>query len=280
MYKQLILAHPYLSDRSVVTCDSEQGSMPASNLTRSQNPTDWYRSQGSPGTIHMTFHLPEDDGLLWDLICLGYVNSSEDGTLQVIAAMTEGGLGSPSFEDSVRPLWPVPNMLYAGAPEWRHAFRWLEGNPRSEPWVQLIINDPNPICDPDVVNPFFQAGRLFVALGWQPSYHHDKGEQLMPANEKGRRVVTQGGGTRIGIGPRPRSMQFNVAFLDRNEMMTKGYELDRLVGTSQDLLVCDAPKDPVHLDKGLIIGTLPSPGSEHHDDYESYSRSYQIEESL
>lgn len=277
MYKQLLLCHPGLSDRATISASSEQGSLPASNLLRSPYPTDWYRSQGSPGEVRLTIHLPEIDGLLWDTVAPLYGNASEEGTWQIVSAMTEGGLDDPSFEDAVRPLWTVPDMLRPGAPEWRHAFRWLKGNPRPEPWVQLIINDPAPVVPADVVDPFQQWGRLIMGLGWQPSYHHDRGSELTPANERGRRVTTQGGGDRLGTTARPQAFKFNVGFLTREEMLTKGYDLDRIVGTTGDLLVVDAPEDPVFLDRGMIHGTLTSVSGLKHDDFDSYSKAYTIQ---
>lgn len=280
MYKQLIIAHPWLSDRATISADSEQGSLPALNLIKSPYPTDWWRSQGSPGEVRITIHLPEVDWLLWDLVTPLYTNSSEEGTWQVIAANSEAGLASPTFEDAVRPLWPVPDMMRPGEPDWRHAFRWLKGNQRTEPWVQLIVNDPSPVVDPSVVDPFIQWGRLYVALAWQPSYHHDKGSEFTPAAEKGRRVITQGGGTRVGASAKPRTFRFNVGFLTQEEMLTKGYELDRIVGTTSDLLVVDAPEDPVHLTKKMVYGTLPDVAGQVHQDYEIYTRQYAIEEML
>lgn len=282
-YQQLILAHSYLSDQAMIVATSEQGTMPATNLLRSPYPStaNSWRSLGGARTIKLTIHLPEIDGLLWDLVTPLFTNSSIDGTWQIIAAPTEAGLDSgPTFVDDVRSLWPAPNMMAPGEPEWRHALRWLKGNPRTEPWLQLIVDDPSPVVSDDVLSPFVQWGRLYVALAWQPSYHHDRGAEMTPSNERGRRVVTQGGGDRTGSAARPRTFKFNVGFLTRDEMLTKGWELDRLVGTSGDLLVIEAPEDPLYVHKGMIYGTLPDVVAQVEQEYDIHSRTYTIQERI
>jgi hypothetical protein len=281
MHKKLVIAHSWLSDQASISATSEVGSLPAVNLIRSQYPTDAWRSLGSPGLIRVRMHLPEVEWLGWNLVAPLFTNSSAVGTWQVIAAPTEAQLASPTFEGAVLPCRPVPAMDRPGEPDWRHALSWLgEANVRTEPWVEIIWDDPEPVVPAGITSPFVQWGRVYVTLGWQPSYHRSKGAELTPANERGRRVTTQGGGTRVGPASRPRRYRFNVGFLTREEMLTKGYELDRIVGTTRDLLVIEDPEDPVHLHKGMIYGTLPEPGVERHEEYNTYSRQYQIEEMI
>jgi hypothetical protein len=203
MYKKLIIAHPWLSDQAFIQASSEAGTMSASNLVRSMYPTDWWRTNGTTSAV-LDIQLPALDWLQWDLVAPLYTNSGPEGTWQVLAANSQAGLDNPTFEDEVRPLWTVPDMERPGAPEWRHALRWLKNNVRTERWLRLVVTDPTARVPQDVLSPFLQWGRLYVALAWQPSYHRDKGAELTPADERGRRVRVQSGGDRIGQTARPR----------------------------------------------------------------------------
>jgi hypothetical protein len=180
------------------------------------------------------------------------------------------------------------SVLRPGEPEWRHAFRWLNAPdpvngrpvsaPRSEPWLRIYWDDPNPAV-PAGQAPFVQWGRLFVSLAWRPTYSRDKGAGLTPALERARVARTYGGGQRRGLSPKPRRYRFNVGFLGHAEAMTRAYELARIVGASGQIVVIDNPEDSLYLDRKFICGAA-EPTELRHEDYETNSQAYTVEEDL
>lgn len=284
MAQRLLIAHPWLSDQATVAATSEAASMPASNLVRRQAPSDAWRAINTVG-LSIDVHLPEVDltgrpiEISWDFVAPLYTNSSEDATWRIIAAPTQAELDSgPTFSDAERPCWTVPNMIRPGEPEWRHAFRWLPV-PRTEPWLRIYWDDPAPIVPTAEPTPFVQWGRLFVSLAWRPTYSRDRGAGLFPAAESARKGRTFSGATRRGKGPKPRKYRFNVGNLSHAEAMTRGYELARVVGESGQILVIDDPTDANYLDRKFIVGQA-SQVEFKHEDFETNSVSYSIEEDL
>lgn len=269
--------------------------MPASNLVRRPQPSDAWRAT-QPVGLALTVHLPEVDGngrpveVLWDLVAALYTNSSEGATWRIVAAPSQAELDSgPTFSDQERPCWPVPDMIRPGEPEWRHAFRWLHqedpqtrhlvSTPRTEPWLRIYWNDPAPVVPTSEPSPFVQWGRLFVSLAWRPSYSRERGAGLSPAAERARKARTYSGGTTRGRGPRPRRYRFSVGDLGHAEASTRAYEFARVVGESGQLLVIDDPTDTSYLDRRFIVGTAEAV-EVRHEDFESHSLSYSIEEDL
>lgn len=283
MHKRLLIADPYLSDRASIYATSEVSGMGASRLLRSSQPKDRWVAPDLTN-LAVTIHLQEvspGHSRPWDLVAPLYTNSGPDSLWQIVASRTEAGLDDgPDLEDDTRAMRPDPNMDGDGEPAWRHALRWFEGEQHDYPWIRMHVNDASPLLPDDYTGaPYAEWGRLYVSLAWQPSYHHDKGSGLTVANEQPRRVRSHAGSTHFGEAPRPRTFQFNVGFLDKAEMRTRGYRLDRVAGASGDVLVVDDPYDADLVHQGMIYGYL-APAPQRHEDWETYSRAYTIEEAL
>lgn len=281
--RKMLISTPYLSDRAeqITASSSASDSLAVNNLIISPQPsTVWRTLDLDPFVV---IKLPEDLAEVaceWNTVQPLYTNSGPDATWKVTAAMTEGGLATPTYDSGWIPARPVTGMDRPGEPEWRHALLWLGDDVvRTEPWVKIFWNDEAPLRPDNVAEDFVQWGRLFVSLGWRPPYHRDRGAELMPADERPRRVMSQGGASRIGRSARPKRYRFTVGHMETEEALTAAYELDRVAGASGDVTVVEDPEATSHLHKRYIYGTL-DPGGLRHEDFDTWSRAYNLTEML
>lgn len=305
--QQMILAHPYLSDRAGIVASSEaSASLAVSNLIADPSPRTPYRSADntSANGISIDVQLPELDeygGLTeWNLFAFMYANSGPAAEMRLCwgadftgdslpTAMDDAMPGAVPYvngDTGVVPARPAPaaNMDRPGEPDWRHAFVWLGMHPgvlpttdkdalATGPCLRFFWRDPSPLGG----YTFVQAGRLFVSVGYRPSYHHNVGSGLTAAAEKARKSRSQGGALRVGGSARPRAFSFEVGFLERDEAMGPLYEFDRVAGASGDVLVIDSPEDPSWVHRGMIHGYL-EPAPIRHQAFDTHTRTYQLEE--
>lgn len=284
--RRLLMAHSYLSDRADLTASSEASSSLAVGNLQLPAPTDWWRSaSGDAETAYVTVHLPTlteyGSSIGWNLVAPLYTNSGPDAEWRVVSAAALLDLpddidvrsGSWAWDSDLMSARPALNMDRPGEPEWRHAFTFLGDDVlRTEEWVRVFWRDPSPLGGGN----FAQWGRLYVAQAYRPSYSRDSGAELTAAAERPRKGRTQGGNLRVGAAAKPREFRFNVGFLAKAEALSTLYEFDRIAGASGDVLVIDDPESE-YVHRGMIYGYL-TPAGIRHQDFDTYTRSYFLEE--
>lgn len=284
MGPKTLLAHNWLLDNAELAASSEGPTTPVSNLQRQDPRKPWLATDVAGVTV--TVRLPEVDDLLWDLVAPLYTNASADATWRVVAAASDDGLDTPTYDSGVMSCWPCPGMDAPGNPEFKHAFSWISttnpaghqvGAPRSESFIRIYWDDPKPFVSAG--DPVVQWGRLFVSLAWRPYYGRERGAALSPSAERTRSVRTLGGGNVRSRGPKPRKYSFSLGSITDAEAKTRAYEIARIVGAGGQLLVIDDPSDAAHLHQRFIVGSI-DPVSQRHDGFDSSSTSYTIEEDL
>lgn len=96
----------------------------------------------------------------------------------------------------------------------------------------------------DTTNPagYVQAGRLVIAYGYQPSLNMSYGLRLGYESAT-QRLESDGGQFLFNAKPRRRSVTFAINDLPQDEALVEPFDLQRRVGTSEQLLFVFDPTD-------------------------------------
>lgn len=115
-------------------------------------------------------------------------------------------------------------------------------------WQVTITDLSNPDGHVDVA-------RLILAGGWQPSINMSRGARLGLETET-ERTLTDGGSAVYNDRPRRRTLDFDLALLPEDEALERGFDLQRLAGTSQQMFFVFDPADTTHMHRRSFLCVL------------------------
>lgn len=260
------IATPILSDAGTLTTGNELGTLPVTNLQTLQ-PTEVWRTNGL-SSMFIELDLGSVNAI--NTVALLYTNASSGATAQVRTADTQGGLTSaPDHDSGSITFWSSPNL-----DDWeRRSFLYDVPSGVSNRWVRIDITDGS---NPDG---HFQAGRLYVDNAWTPSRNRSLRSSLRweDASLKGKSV-----GSRTFFTPRDkwRVLSFSLRFLGKDEMFADALELDRLRGTSKDILVIPDIDDTTNRHAETVNGVMEELTPITDEFKKLYTKRYEVEELL
>lgn len=133
----------------------------------------------------------------------------------------------------------------------------------------------------DAANPdgYVDVARLVVAGGWQPTINMAEGAKLGIESET-ERNVTDGGAAIFNARPRRRTMSFDIADIPSDEALERGFDMQRIAGTSGQMYFVFDPDDTTHMHRRAFLATLRELTAVEYPYYNRGSIPFQLTEEL
>jgi hypothetical protein len=214
--------------------------MDGSNLLR-QQPTDRFRS-----TVIANTYAEIDLGqsLSMDFVTIMFTNVSSTAVWRYRIASSQANLTASPVYDS-RTYWPSDKECWhsntamdtaaVDLSSWQrtHAFHDIEGDVGSAVTNRYVRID---VYDSSNQDGYIDIGRFYTGLKYQPGWNINWGSGMPFHAEEPQRIRMEGG-LKVAIGrPREGVMEFTLGFKTEDELMTNFFEMNRLRGTSGDIL--------------------------------------------
>ena len=263
----IVIATPALSDAAVLAANGASEGMPLVNLQRMQ-PIEVWRTT-DPANAFVTVDLGASETV--SLVALLHTNASAAATWRIRAAAVEGDVvTSPAYDSTSVSLWPT-----AGLDTWPtvNGLLWLGASPQTLRYWRIDVADGS---NPDG---FFQAGRLLFANAWQPARNISYGWGL-GWSDPSPKPRSLGGQTYPVRRPRARQMSFRLDFQSEAALYDNAFEIDRLRGTADDLLVVRDPTNVARLQQWAVHGTLDGLAPIINSQFSIFSKDYTVSELL
>ncbi|MBX0289728.1 hypothetical protein K3G63_04725 [Hymenobacter sp. HSC-4F20] len=255
--ERMLLATGALSDNATITGPTGAGDLSIDNL-KQQSLQEVYRVLGSACVLDIDLTTAQ----AFNLVGLMGHNGSESGTVRVTASDT---LGGATYDSGTLPLVTGPKQFD------KSLFLLFLGAPITYRYCRIEITDP--------AAAYIELGRVYVSNAFQPSYNMVYGFQqgFIDPSEKYRTTS----GDRV---PRKqkkwRFADWNLEDLTEDEVFSELYPLDKLVGTTQDVLFVPKPDDISHLQFTAIYGTIEAMNPNVATSFDRFSRQFRVEELL
>lgn len=239
----LASAHTWSDAATIVTSTNEMTGFEATKLQIMQ-PTDFWQSQDL-SSIAIEFDIGSVQP--FNLIAWLYHNLRPGtGTIRTRTADTQGNLtASPTLDTGA-----LGAVAAGGDTTWtrRHFVYWASGGV-SNRWVRFDLADPG--------HPYgmLRAGRVVIANAWQSSRNFTPGRRT-GWQDASPRVRTLGQETVPRVLPPSRVEEIEIPLLSATEVYTQAFELQRLRGSSKDILFIPDPDESTLLHQQLIYGLM------------------------
>lgn len=123
------------------------------------------------------------------------------------------------------------------------------------------------------------VARVVVAGGWQPTINMAEGAKLGLVSET-ERSVTDGGAAIYNDRPRRRTMTFDIEDLPSDEALERGFDMQRIAGTSRQMYFVFDPDDTSHMHRRAFLATLRELTAVEYPYYNRGSIPFQLTEEL
>lgn len=259
---------PTLSDAATLSSASTIAStLPLPNLQTMQ-PGEVCRFTSLTG-MHIVADLASEQAI--NTIALLAHNGSSDAKWRIRGADTEAELTSdPGYDSGSISMWPSTGKPsgYDDVP--LPSIKFLT-SAQTYRWWRIDITDA------DNADGYFQAGRLYIAAAWQPTVNIALGWSLGFIDDSGRDVAI-GGQLWPHERPRRRLLRFELDFQTEDAMYDNAYEIDRLRGMANDVLVIRDPAATTHLHRQTVHGLLTELQPIVNEVHALYRKPYTVEE--
>jgi len=271
-----LICSPKLSDvATLATAATMAPSMPLSNLQKMQL-TDCARftdlSEEISFTVNLSAAMTATGISDWNFVGLFGTNLDEDAEFRVVAAASEAGLTSPSYNSGSLVFWPSPNLK----PAWERVHGWIYtgATPRVETWLKVsIYNASNPAT-------YLDIGRLYVSLAYQPALPARQGE--IPTVFEEEQTIRAEGGPEYPRSDGP-AIVFPLALQAIGdgamaEMRASISALRRDRGTSRDVFAILDPDEDAYAMDGCVYGRFTNQQSIIQTGFQAYEIGLTIKE--
>lgn len=216
-------------------------------------------------------------------------NISATGKVRITGA-TSSGFVSPEYQSAWIDAWPA-GVINAHLLEWEDDNFWLGTLTQEQragynaPFVHVLPSQQYlrywRIEIDDTTNPagWVHIGRLFMASSWQPTYNASYGASL-GYEDPSETVTSLGGAEYFDVRGKYRVHRFTLDFLSAEERYTYVHELQRLVGTTGEVLVVPNKDDAATLVQRSFVGRLRSLSPSTQPHFSAFSTSFEIKELL
>lgn len=255
----IVLAAPTLSDAGTITGSESVGDMTIGNLQK-RSLKRMFRTLTLSG-IEINIDLGSAQEI--DLIALIGHNGTSGATVTVQAGSTD------AVSDYTSGSLSLISGTDIGLDE--NLFTLLLGTSQTYRYWKLTISDAS--------NPagYFQAGRLYLSKAFQPGINIDYGTaEGFIDNSKTTRTTN---GEPVPLRREPyRFAEFTLSFGTEAEMYGTLYDIDRLRGTSKDVLYINDPAATTHFQRRFVYGLMSEMNPTINRLYELFQKKYRIEE--
>ncbi|MDB5490365.1 MAG: hypothetical protein JWO78_214 [Micavibrio sp.] len=279
--QNIVIATPILSDKAVLSSSASPGSLPVSNLQTRSVKKVWRSLDATATFVVIDMLAPK----AINLVALIAHNGSSRSFGRVRAAASAAALTvTPGYDSGLKPLrshqsgydatWAatVSDEQY-GSLSKNMFLLWLGATPQTYRYWRIDITDP---ASP---NGYFDAGRLYLDYAWQPSTNKDygTGQGMIDQSRDPRTVTSEPTPT-----PRPikRYEEFTLSYMSEDEMYDHAFEIERLRGTTGDVLYLNDPTATKHLQRRSIYGQMKSFQPIVNSAFQIYQKTFRIEEIL
>ncbi len=272
----MMLATPVLSDAAVLSSSTVPASLPVRNLQRS--PIGEVCRFLDPENAYVVIDLGAAKPM--NLIALLGHNGSSRGHARVRAADdVEAILDTPGYDSGELPLrshqsgfdetWAtsVPDEQYGAMPT--NHFIHCPDTEQSFRYWRIDM------ADAEIT--YLDVGRLYLAKAFMPAVNMDYGvsDGFIDPSSLSRTVS---GKVIPNERPKYRFAEFRLSFASQSEMYDTAYEIDRLRGTTRDVLFVNDPADLPMLQRRTVCGLMKSLSPVVNSYFQLFEKSYRIEE--
>ena len=264
----IIIATPEIFDVSVVSSVGEVEDNVVENLQIIQPGSVW-RSDELEETLDVSFDVDvlTDEGI--NTVWLGYTNLTSESEWRVRASDTTGMFSSPTYDSGRVSFCPVSVKKQK---TYDHIGGILHfGDIESRYWRIEIFDDNNP-------DSFIQAGRLYLSHGFVPNRNLNWGWSSGVGDPSP--IVMGQSGARFPL-RRPGARSMELPFQLEEEDAWEGINrIDRVRGTSKDVLVCVDHENDKRILDWTVYGILGRPRLIQNPSWKLYEKTWTIEELL
>ena len=202
----------------------------------SQNVFKDLRIESGEKTLAEMRALKRGDLFTWAPYESGWINPYEiypDGSLQAGHPAYGGNVASlTEWTDGLRPDVVALPSDYVEGDQWRFQFD-----------------------DESNADGYVEIGRVFMGYGYRPSHSISVGARI-GFQTSSRSIETDGGATFHNERPRRRKFDFSLNQFDQDESMVYLYDLERIVGTTGQMLFVFDDEDTFHAARRAFLCTL------------------------
>lgn len=261
--KNIMLLYDPKSDGAEFAWGAWTAELPLENLA-SRRLHEVSRSvDAAPDSTRFTVALPAAETLR--AVVLGPMNVSMAYRCRV-RAYTDPWFEPPVYDGD----WYAPFDGAGGGAlglEWEDPYFWLGNKPYedAERGVWLVHILPEAVTaqwwsieieDPDNVDGFIEAGRLFLARSYIPSLNYSYSGNGLRFRNNSRAVALLSGGKQVRRRVNPRQFAFAFDYLPEAEGFSDLYRLMRLVGFDRECFVIPDPEDTAHMQERAFLGRM------------------------
>lgn len=206
-----------LADDATVSTDSEESTLPASNVQHEHLSRKWYTEEGV-ATAYLLFDF--GSSLAADVLAVLGTNLTADATIRVRASDADPTALSSLLLDT--------GVLAGGVdPDFGALYKQFAST--TARYWRLSFDDPSAADN-------LRVGRVFIGATWEPTYNMLLGvaygsldPSLVLRSRAGQRYAEEM--------PKQRMIQFDLAFLSESEMFGNAFALANRNGIVHDVLV-------------------------------------------
>jgi hypothetical protein len=214
--------------------------------------------------------------------------------LSVLAKVRLTGSEDPAFATTTVTsgwvsVWPA-GMIPDDQLEWTDDYFWLgvisdeERAAYNTPFSISITPTPSrywriEIDDTANTAGYVQIGRLFLGDGWQPEYNYDYGAGESFVDDSPVEQA-QGGTEYFDTRGKRRQHSYTLSNMPKAEAYARALEMQRLVGTSSELLLIPDPEDAINGPRRNMVCRLQRLSPITHTNFDRYQCQLVLQELL
>lgn len=283
---KIVLAWQNRIDAATLSGGDWLASLPRANLAHRQ--VQRVARTASLATADTQFDVDLGQARRIGVLALVVHNLSVSATARVRAAAT-ADFAAPLYDSGWVEVWPsglIPQELL----EWEDDNFWL-GTLSEEaragyqsPWIHLLAETTArywrvEIDDAANADGYVQIGRAFLAATWTPTANFSYG--AAPVYEDPSSFeASLSGAEYFDLRSRYRVFSFSLDWLSPTEAYAQALELQRLCGSTGEVLVIPDPDDAVNQTRRNFVGRLRRLSPIPHRSLNFYSTSYELKELL
>jgi hypothetical protein len=252
--ERMLLATGTLSDAAIITGPTGAGDLTIDNLKR-QSLQEPYRIIGNSAVIDIDLL----NAVPVNVIALIGHNGSAGGTVQVTASNTFGGY---AYNSGVLPF-------VTGPKQFDKSLFFLFTDQTFRYWRITITDNQD----------YIEIGRLYISNAFQPSYNMIWGFQ-QGFTDASQEYETISGDSISLKRKKKRFAELSLEDLSEDEVFAELYPLDKMIGTSGDVLFIPKPDEITHLQFNAIYGKIEALQPNALTAYNRFSRQFRIKELL
>lgn len=207
-----------------------------------------------------------------------------------ICANSANNFAAPIYDSGWLDAWPA-GVIPLDTLEWEDDNFWLGTMTQEQragyqsPFIHLLPAQQNlrywQIEISDATNPagYVQIGRLFMSQTWTSEFNYSYGSGL-GYEDPTPIEVSLSEAEYFDVRSRSRLFQFNLDWLSSTEAYSNVLELQRLAGTSGEVLAIPDSSDAANFLRRSYVGRLKSLGQIKHDARGKYSAGFELKELL